>query len=57
MISAHNDKMKSARDAARRINHVSKGMKGLAVVDWAKKVHAMLGTKSAARVKALELVG
>jgi hypothetical protein len=51
------EKIKAARAAARRINHVSKGAKGLAVADWAKKVHAMLGTTSSARMRVLELVG
>jgi hypothetical protein len=56
MISPANPAMKSARDAAIRINHVRKSLKGMAVADWAKRVHVMLGTKPAARTKMLELV-
>lgn len=57
MISTTNPMMHSAREAGKRINHVRPYLKGIAVADWAKKIHSMLGTKPAARTKSLELVG
>lgn len=57
MISTTNPKMKDARAAASRITRVSKNLQGLAVANWAKKIHDMLGTKPAARTSKLELVG
>lgn len=57
MISPTNPKMLDARAAASRINHVSKGIKCLAVIDWALKVHAMLGTRPVANPQTFTLRG